>query len=395
MLEATVARRAAHLARPAHADGGSAISFDSGYAFPGTLPDLSAAAERALGAYRREALQYGPRFGLPDMREWIATLMCDDGANVVPGDVLVTNGAKHGIELFCRLFTEEGDTIVVSAPTYFTAIPIFRSFGLGFVEVAQDGEGIEVDTLRQQLHERERQGLEPPKFIYNVTDFHNPSGITMSRRRREALVALATERQIPVLEDSPYRKLRFEGQQEPSLKSLDSAGVVFALGTVSKIMAPGLRIGWVAGPRPLIARMGQLKSDGGTCPLTQRVVLEFSKGGGLVPHLRRVTQTYADNRDRMVAAVRRELPDVTLAIPQGGYYLWLHFPAGTDTDALAERAHDAGVSVIGGSAFFAGESVCLLRDQRRYMRLAFSHATHVEIDEGVRRLAAAYGSSRT
>lgn len=393
MLEATLARRAAELLRPAHAVGGDAISFDSGYAFPETLPDLSTAADRALGAYRREALQYGPRFGLPEMREWIATFMRDDGAEVAPEDVLVTNGAKHGIELLCRLFTEEGDAIVVSAPTYFTAIPIFRSFGLTFVEVPQDDEGIDVAALSDRLRRRERDGLRPPKFVYNVSDFHNPSGVTMSRRRREALIALATEREIPILEDSPYRRLRFEGVQEASLKALDRAGIVFAVGTVSKVVAPGLRVGWVAGPRPMTLRMGQLKSDGGTSPLAQRIVLEFSKDGGLVPHVRRVTQTYAGNRDRMIAALRRELPEVAFAVPQGGYYLWLEFPQGADTDAIAVRAHESGVSVIAGSAFFAGEGVCSKQEKRRFMRLAFSHATHAEIDEGVKRLATAYSSS--
>jgi 2-aminoadipate transaminase len=390
MLEATLARRAAHLSRPAHPDTGDAISFDSGYAFPGTLPDLTVAAERALTAYRREALQYGPRFGLAQLREWISEYMLADGAAVAPDEVLVVNGAKHGIELFCRLFTEDGDAIAVTAPTYFTAIPIFRSFGLSFVEVGQDDEGIDVAALADRLAERDRIGLKKPKFIYNVTDFHNPSGITMSRARREALVALASRLEIPILEDTPYRKLRFEGTHEPALKSFDRSGIVFSLGTVSKLMAPGLRVGWVSGPKAMIARMGQLKSDGGTCPLTQRIVLEFFTDGGLAPHLERVTKTYASNRDRMVAAVRRDLPGVTFAIPQGGYYLWLRFPEGVDTDAVAARAHDNGVSVIGGSAFFAGEGAYPASEQRRYMRLAFSHATHPEIDEGVRRLAAAY-----
>jgi 2-aminoadipate transaminase len=389
ILELPLARRAAQLGPPVHRDGGDAISFDSGYAFPGILPDLTVAAERALNQYRSESLQYGTPFGVPELREWIASYMRDNGADVPVEEVLVVNGAKRGIELICRLLTDEGDAVAVTGPMYFTAIPIMRSFGLEFIEVGRDDEGFDVGALAEALAQRGRAGKRPPKFIYDVTDFHNPTGVTTSRRRREELIDLATRRRIPIVEDSPYRKLRFEGESLPSLKSLDREGLVFEVGTFSKILAPGLRIGWVSAPHEFLSRMARLKSDGGSCPLTQRTIIEFLKDGGIAPHLERARAAYRSHRDAMVAALHHELPDVTFSIPQGGYYLWLRFPEGTDTSILAERAYDEGVSPIAGAVFYPTADA---PHPKNYMRLAYSHAAPDEIDRGVKLLATAYRS---
>ncbi len=390
-----LARRAARLGAPLHADAGDAISFDSGYAFPGVFPDLRAAADRALMHHRSESLQYGRPFGLPAMREWIAAYMRDDGVDVQPDDVLVVNGAKHGIELICRLFAEDGDCVVVTAPTYFSAIPILRSFGLEFLEIPQDEEGLDVEALRRRLRDRKQKGDALPKFLYDVPDFHNPTGITMSRRRREALLAISEAFRIPIIEDSPYRKLRFEGRTEPSLRALAENGnaTVFSLGTFSKLLAPGLRVGWISAAPTMLARMAQLKSDGGTCPLTQRIIVEFFADDGMERHLERARSTYAAHRDAMVAAMRRWLPEVEFSVPHGGYYLWLKFPTGADTNLVVDRAHAGGVSAIPGNVFFAadGEGSAKRRGlPKRYIRLAYSHASPLEIDDGIARLAQAY-----
>src|SRR5687767_1204193 len=246
--------------------------------------------------------------------------MAADGIPATRDQVLVTNGAKHAIDLICRVLLDEGDAIVVTRPTYFTAIPIFRSFGVRFIEVGQDRDGLDVDELATVLAERDREGLAAPKFIYNVPDFHNPTGVTMSLERREALIALASERGIHIVEDSPYRKVRFEGRSIPPLKALDPDDTVFYVGTFSKLMAPGLRVGWTVASAAMIARMIQLKSDGGSCPLTQRIITEFLAGGRLQPHIERVQTTYRQNRDAMVAALRRDLPDASFEVPEGGYY---------------------------------------------------------------------------
>ena len=365
----------------------SNLAFDSGHAASAVLPDLTVEAERALSTFRAETLQYAPRPGLPELRARIVEQMAADGIAATRDQVLVTNGAKHAIDLICRVLLDEGDSIVVTRPTYFTAIPIFRSFGVRFIEVGQDRDGLDVDELATVLAQREREGLATPKFIYNVPDFHNPTGVTMSLERRKALIALASERGICIVEDSPYRKVRFEGRSIPSLKALDPGETVFYVGTFSKLMAPGLRVGWTIASADMIARMIQLKSDGGSCPLTQRIITEFLAGGRLQPHIERVQATYRQNRDAMVAALRHDLPEASFEIPEGGYYVWVTLPEDADGDAIVRSAIEGGVTVLPGSKFFASSDVPY---PRNHLRIAYSHATPEEIDDGIRRLATAY-----
>ena len=385
MPRVPLARRAAGLTPAASAPPADTIAFDSGHAFPAVLPDLTREAEQALTRYRAETLQYGPRTGLAPLRRWIAERMTADGARIAPEQVLVTNGAKHALELVCRALLDEGDAVVVTAPTYFSAIPILRSFGVRFLEVPQDGEGLDVSALRDTLSRARREGLSV-KFVYNVPDFHNPTGVTMSLARRRAWLDLAAELGIWVVEDSPYRSVAFDQAPPPPMVALDPAGVVLHLGTFAKLLAPGLRIGWATGPLDLVGRMALLKTDAGTSPLSQRIALEFCAGGRLPEHTTRVQRTYRDLRDRMVAAVRRELPGIALDVPGGGYYLWLTLPADVDGAELEARAREAGVSIIGGHRFFARSDA---GHPANHVRLAYSHATPEEIDEGIRRLATA------
>src|SRR3954464_3889789 len=311
-----LSRRAATLAGviPAGAPA-SNLAFDSGHASNAVLPDLTAEAERALTVYRAETLQYAPRPGLADLRARIVEQMAADGITATRENVLVTNGAKHAIDLVCRVLLDEGDAIVVTTPTYFTAIPIFRGYGARFIEVGQDRDGLDVAELTRLLALRQRDGLAPPKFIYNVPDFHNPTGVSMTLERRKALIQLASERGITIVEDSPYRRVRFEGESLPSLKAIDTGDTVVYVGTFSKLMAPGLRVGWAVASTDMIARMIQLKSDGGSCPLTQRIIAEFLGGGRLQSHIDRVQMTYRANRDAMLTALRRELPDAAFDVP--------------------------------------------------------------------------------
>ena len=388
MRSDSLSRRAAKLAStlPAAAPA-SNLAFDSGHAANAVLPDLTQEAERALTTYRAETLQYAPRPGLPELRARIAEIVEADGITASRDRVLVTNGAKHAIDLICRVLLDEGDAIVVTRPTYFTAIPIFRSFGVRFIEVGQDRDGLDVAELTTVLAKREREGLPAPKFIYNVPDFHNPTGVTMSLERRKALIQLASERGIHIVEDSPYRKVRFSGASIPSLKALDFDDIVFYVGTFSKLMAPGLRVGWTIAAPDMIARMIQLKSDGGSCPLTQRIIAEFLGGGRLPSHIERVQTTYRQNRDAMVAAIKREMPDATFGVPDGGYYVWLTLPEDVDGDRLAEAASECGVTVLAGSKFFANRDVPY---PKNHLRIAYSHATPDEVVDGIRRLATAY-----
>lgn len=399
VIENSFARRAAALSPnfptphfPGELDEG-VIPFDSGFAAPQLLPDLTGFAADALTRWRDETLQYSPPQGQPELRGWLAGMMNEDGCAVGPENILIVNGAKHGLELVCRLLVDEGDAVVVTAPTYFTAIPIFRSFGVEFVEVGQDADGLLVDELERTLAERRAEGKPPPKLIYNVADFHNPSGATMPEARRRRLIEIAVREGIPVVEDTPYRRVRFEGDHVPSLKALDSTGIVFHLGTFSKLVAPGLRIGWVAAEAPLIARLIQLKSDGGSSPLVQRIIYEFARSDSFPAHVERVRALYRERRDAMVEAVRRELPGAALHVPEGGYYVWVTLPPHVDGDGFAARAAAAGVNIIAGSKFFATPGRAWPANMpapRNHVRLSYSYATVAQIGEGVKRLAAVY-----
>jgi 2-aminoadipate transaminase len=386
----SLARRAMRVSPTMPSSEHGDIILGSGDACPSVLPDLTDVAKLALTTYRGETLQYAPVSGLPDLRAWIAEYMRSDGSDVTAEEVVVVNGAKHGIDLVCRLLLDEGDSIVVTSPTYFTSIPIFRSFGVSFVEVGQDGEGIDVDEVRERLDDLARRGAQLPKFIYNVPDFHNPTGVTMTRRRREALIEVAARRGVMIVEDSPYRNVRFEGEAEPTLKALGPDHTIL-VGTFAKLVAPGLRVGWVSAAPDLLARLAQLKSDGGSCPLTQRIILEFCRAGGLAAHGAVVRETYREHSDRMVAAVRRELTDASFIVPQGGYYLWVALPDSADGDELEQRAWAARVSITAGTRFFAGDRG---GPPKHFIRLAYSHATVDQIDDGVRRVASALASMR-
>jgi 2-aminoadipate transaminase len=386
-----LARRAARLPSTVSVpDHGHTIPFDSGHGFPGIFPDLTAAAEKALTVYRDEVLQYGSRPGLLELREWIARQMTADGATVSADDVIVVNGAKQGIELICRILLDPGESIVVTAPTYFTAIPIFRSYDVDFIEIGQDDEGLDTDELARTLQRLQRDGGSLPKFVYTIPEFHNPTGLTMSLARRKAVLDLADQYGLYVVEDSPYREIRFEGSVQSSLKALDHTGRVIHLGTFSKLMAPGLRIGWVTAPSDLLARMMQLKADGGTSPLVQRIIVEWLKAGNLAAHTERARDLYRSHRDCMVAALRREMPEISTVVPHGGYYVWVTLPGDVDGDEMAKRAALVGVTIIPGSKFFAGNGPGYPHNEgvpKNRIRLAYSFATPEQIDDGVHRLA--------
>ena len=394
-----LARRAASLSTsfpaphfPSELDA-DVILFDSGFAAPQLLPDLTEFAVAALNEHREESLQYSATQGQPELRGWLAQMMNEDGCSFGPENILVVNGAKHGLELVCRLLLDEGDAVFVTAPTYFTAIPIFRSFGIEFVEVSQDAAGMLVEELQRTLDARRAEGKAPPKLIYNVPEFHNPTGATMSDERRRQLVDLAKREAIFLVEDSPYRRVRFEGETLPSLTALDRSGMVFHLGTFSKLVAPGLRIGWVAAEADMIARLIQLKSDGGSSPLMQRIIYEYGRSPAFAAHVDTVRTVYQERRDRMVEAVARYLPGSTVSVPDGGYYVWVTLPSDVDGDAFAARAAAAGVNLIPGSKFFAGSGVSHPSNRvppRNHIRLSYSYATPEQIDEGLRRLAAIY-----
>ena len=215
----------------------------------------------------------------------IVDYLREDGIAAARENILVVNGAKQGLDLACRVFLEKGDAVIVTAPTCLTAAAILKAAEASFVSVPQDADGMMTDLLEAKLQARQAAGEPMPKLLFDIPDFHNPTGITMSLERRRKLVALAIEHDFVIIADDPYRRIRFDGMPVPPIKSLDTSGRVIGLGTVSKILAPGLRIGWVNAAPAIIRRMAAHKSDHGTNPFVQRIVVQLFRSGKVDEHI--------------------------------------------------------------------------------------------------------------
>ena len=366
---------------------GNLIQLGGGYGFPDTLPDVVAEA-MAAAELKAETLQYGPLYGLDDLRDAIVGYLADDGIAAARENILVVNGAKHGLDLACRVFIEPGDPVIVAAPTYLTAISILKAAEATFVSVPQDGEGMDTDALERILQAREMAGEPMPKLLFDVPDFHNPSGITMSEARRRHLVQLAEQYDFLIIEDDPYRRIRFEGTPVPPIKTFDTSGRVIGLGTVSKILAPGIRIGWVNADPAIVRRMAAHKSDHGSCPLMQRIVVQLFRNGKVDHHIATLLKVLREHRDAMVGAIRKHLPGATVRVPSGGYFLWVELPAGVDADELVQRSAKEGVAIFSGRLSFAEAA------PGQFLRLAYSFATPARIVEGVEKVGRAYAGLR-
>ncbi|MGN6304246.1 MAG: PLP-dependent aminotransferase family protein [Mesorhizobium sp.] len=366
-----------------HGDESIDFDFSDGYAFPKCLPDITREAS-AAAALRNETMQYADVFGIDELRDLICSYVASDGVQCRRENVMIVNGAKHGLDLACRVFIEPGDTVIVTAPTYMTAISILRTHEVDFLPIEQDNQGLRVDILEQKLQSALDAGEKLPKLLFDVPDFHNPTGITMSLERRRLLIALAERFGFFIVEDDPYRRIRFEGEPVPPLKSLDKNGVVIALGTASKILAPGLRIGWVIAADEIIERMAAQKSDGGTSPFNQRIMIELLRGNQISHHIDQVTVELRKHRDVMLDSLARYLPEIHVRKPEGGYYLWARIPQSVDADVLAALALQNGVKV------YSGRKCYPLEPQENALRICFSYEDESRIPDGIARLGNIY-----
>ena len=377
------ARRAEILGASVHDHRPGAIVLSSGLAYPPLLPDVVREAMEAAREHPRETLQYGPLMGLDDLRDEVARFAGEDGVDCTRENVLITYGAKSALDLACRVFTEAGDRVIVTRPTYMTALQIMRLHGVAFLDVGQDENGLDTEELETKLDRLRANGEAMPKLLFDVPDFHNPTGITTSAARRRRLVELAERHGFVILEDDPYRRIRFEGEPVPPLKAFDEAGVVVGLGTVSKILAPGLRVGWAIGARAVVGRMAMQKADGGTNPFCQRVVADLMRGNKMAGHVSDLATQMRRHRDVMVESFAAFLPEVRVRVPAGGYFLWAELPEGSDAEAIATLALERGVEVSSGRLCFPNEV------PGRHLRLAYSFVDCDAIRNGVRALAAA------
>jgi len=360
------------------------IILSSGLAYPDKLPDIKFETQQALQNNKVEALQYGPLMGIDDLRNKICDYLNEDGVKCSKENILITYGAKNALDLACRVFVEEGDKVIVTSPTYMTALQIMRNHGVNFVSIDQDDEGLITEDLEMELSRLQLNGERLPKLLFDVPDFHNPTGITMSSNRRKKLVELAEKWNFIILEDDPYRRLRFEGTPVPPIKSFDKKGVVVGLGTFSKILAPGLRVGWAVGSEEIINRMAMQKSDGGSNPFSQFVVLNFFKNNKIKDHINSLAKEIRQHRDVMIQALNEELPEISIKKPNGGYFLWGELPRNVNAEKLVESAVTEGVEISSGRICFPNQG------PNNFIRLAYSFVSNEIIIEGVNRLAKAY-----
>jgi 2-aminoadipate transaminase len=328
------------------------------------------------------SLQYGPTEGLTTLKRCIAEVMAEEGTEIDPEEVLVTTGGQQVIDLVCKTLVDPGDVVVAEAPTYPGAVPTLCSYQAHVIQIGLDDDGMRIDELERTLDALEREGRRP-KFIYTVPTFQNPAGTTMSLPRRRRLVAVARERELLVLEDNPYGLLRYEGEPLPTLYSLDGGDFVIYLGTFSKILSPGVRLGWSIGPRPVLEKMnvGKQATDLCSSSLTQLFVVAYFASWRWQDYVRSLKEIYRRRRDVMLDALAEYLgPESHWTHPQGGLFIWVTLPEYIDTTDLLALALDEHVAFVPGrAAFLDGRG-------SNSMRLNFSGVGEADIREGVRRI---------
>lgn len=368
--------------------GRDAYDFSGGWYAREYLParEVQAAATTVLEDHADIALQYGEKTGVPEFKCTIqGYLQREYGIETTLDQLAITTGAKQGLDLVCKLLLDPGDAVAVTSPTYGTGIALLESHGAELLEVAIDEDGMVVSDLAAKIEDRLAAGKDVPKLVYDMPEFHNPLGVTMSRERREQLIDLAETHDMMVVEDAPYRKLRFEGDSIPPIRALTNGAAVTYLGTYSKIVSPGIRVGWMVAAPEIIEKLPKVKPDGGTSPLNQLIVNELHASSFIDERTVAYAERLRIRRDATIDAIHTHLPEATIPqLPQGGYYLWLELPPNVDSSDLLEVAIDHDVVFFPSSEFYPTDGPA------NYLRLSYAYETPASIRQGIRALAAAF-----
>ncbi|HIE58122.1 MAG TPA: PLP-dependent aminotransferase family protein [Anaerolineales bacterium] len=363
------------------------ISFAGGLPAPESFPieAIRDAADHVLTEIGAKALQYYPTEGYSQLREMICDLIAEQGVQLSLENVLITSGSQQALDLLGKVFINRGDHILVESPSYLGALQAFNAYGVEYISVPFDDEGMRADALAEAL----RSG---PKFIYLIPNFQNPTGITMSLKRRKEIIELAERFGVPIIEDDPYGKLRYEGEHIPSLLALDSQyrnesksynGNVIYLSTFSKTLAPGLRMAWITAPAEVIRKfvIGKQGADLHSPTFNQFLTYEAAKDGALNKYIERTRQIYGERRLVMLEALEASFPEeVRWTRPEGGMFLWVTLPEGMNTREILDKAIERKVAFVPGGYFHpngGGENT---------MRLNFSNASPENIRQGIARL---------
>jgi 2-aminoadipate transaminase len=361
------------------------ISLAGGLPDTSTFPAGTFAAQmtRIAQESTAEALQYGPTEGFAETVDCIVEVMGAEGMLPDPDDVIVTTGGQQAIDLICKTLVDPGDVVVCEAPTYPGAVPVFCSYQAETIQIDCDEDGMRVEELEAVLARLDGEGRRP-KFVYSVPSFQNPAGVTMSLERRRRLVELARRRELLVVEDNPYGLLRFGGEPLPPLYQLDGGDFVIYVGTFSKILSPGIRLGWAVAPPPVMEKivLGKQAADLCSSTLTQHFVREYFAEGRWREYVAGLVEIYRGRRDTMVEALAEHFPaQATWTEPEGGLFIWATLPDYIDTGDLLAKALRQDVAFVPGQAAYVDES-----RGRSSMRLNFSGVDEGEIREGVRRI---------
>lgn len=385
-LSALYSRRARDLPSPRIGDprkSADLISFSYGFPDAATLPkeSVAKATTRALEEDGEWALQYGKTTGAPVLVEaLLAKLRRDQGINAGTDNVLITSGGSQACQLILDLLVDWDDTVIVESPTWMGFLYALKNVGGKAVSVPVDDQGTDTDAVERELKRLKAEGI-TPKFIYVISNFQNPSGISTTLERRKRLVALAQEYGTLILEDDAYHDLRFAGEKIPPIYALDDSGSTMYLGTFSKIMGAGMRIGWLIANEEIIRRLSVLKVDGGTNIFGSHVAATWIPEN-LDAHIDKLKNVYGRRRDLMLAALERHMPEgTTWTTPDGGFFIWVTLPEGVDTTKMLPQARERGVEYLPGATCFVGEIGA------NNMRLSYSFARDEQIEQGIQILS--------
>lgn len=358
------------------------VSLAGGMPFVSALPAelVTSAMDRVMREQGPIALQYGSGQGIPALREHILEVMALEGIRANVDDVVVTTGSQHALELVAKLFLDPGDVVLAEGPSYVTALVVFRSFQAEVSHLAMDEHGLIPGALRERIAALRAAGKRI-KFLYTVPTFNNPAGVTLGWERRLEILEITRANDILVLEDNPYGLLYFDAPPPQAMRSVEQNGVIY-LGTFSKTLAPGFRVGWALAPHAIREKLILANEAAVLCPssFTQLVVSEYLSTADWKGQIDIFRGVYRERRDAMLAALAEHLPQLNWTVPNGGFYIWLTLPDYLDSKSMLPRAVKELVAYTPGTAFYADGN------GRSNIRLSFCYPTPDFIREGVRRL---------
>lgn len=360
------------------------ISLAGGLPDPATFPveDIKEIINHLLITKSDQALQYSTTQGLPGLRQSILDYLSPEGIKGGLENIIISSGSQQGLDLVSKLFLNPGDVAIVELPSYLAALDAFRSYGGKPIGIAMDEEGMQIDRLQEKLTQLKDEDKKV-KFIYTVSNFQNPAGVTLSLPRRQKILEIAKKFNLFIIEDNPYEKLRFEGTPLPSIYSLDHEGRVISLGTFSKILCPGLRLAWILGNKEVVGKLATLKQATDLCTniLSQLIAFKYFQLGKFDENIRSNIDIYRQKRDIMLSALAEYFPlEVSWTKPQGGFFVMATLPEYIDTQEMLFDAVKENVAYVPGSPFFAdGQG-------KNTMRLSFCYPSQEDIKEGIKRI---------